>query len=83
MTRLRIKKPQLLFTLLGLLLLFCFPGRLLAQLDRGEITGTTQDPTGALVPNARIALINDDTGVKLTTQSTATGTYVFDDVLDE
>jgi Carboxypeptidase regulatory-like domain len=80
MTRLRIKKPQLLFTLLGFLLLFGFPGRLLAQLDRGEITGTTQDPTGALVPNARISLINDDTGVKLTTQSTATGTYVFDDV---
>jgi hypothetical protein len=66
---------------LGLLMILCIPGRLTAQLDRGEITGTVEDPQGAMVQKATILLANDDTGVKTTTQSTATGTYVFDDVL--
>jgi Carboxypeptidase regulatory-like domain/TonB dependent receptor len=53
----------------------------MAQLDRGEITGTVEDPTGAVLQNAAIAIINDDTNVRITTKSTATGTYVFDDVI--
>ena len=44
------------------------------------MTGTVEDPSGAVVQKATIALINDDTTVKITTKSTATGTYVFDDV---
>jgi hypothetical protein len=68
-------------TVLGLLVALCVPARLAAQLDRGEITGTVQDPSGAVVPNAAITLINDDTAVREVTKSTATGTYVFDDVL--
>ena len=34
-----------------------------------------------MVPKATIVLANDDTGVKATTKSTATGTYVFDGLL--
>ena len=63
------------------LLALCLPGRLTAQLDRGEITGTVEDPSGAIVPKATIDLTNDDTSARITTKSTATGTYVFDDVL--
>jgi hypothetical protein len=59
----------------------CVPSRLAAQLDRGEITGTVEDPTGAVVPNAVITLTNDATGARIEAKSTATGTYVFDDVL--
>ena len=53
----------------------------MAQLDRGEITGTVEDPSGAVVQNAAVLLTNVDTGVKTTTKSTSTGTYVFDDML--
>jgi hypothetical protein len=70
-----------LFPVLGLFLLLCVPGRLAAQLDRGEITGTAEDPSHAVVQNASIVLTNDSTGVKTTTKSTSTGTYVFDDVI--
>ncbi len=70
-----------LFPVLGLFLLLCVPGRLAAQLDRGEITGTAEDPSHAVVQNASIVLTNDNTGVKTTTKSTSTGTYVFDDVI--
>ncbi len=74
----RIAGPWL--TLVVTLLALCLPGRLAAQLDRGEVTGTVEDPSGAVVQKATIALINDDTTVRSTTKSTATGTYVFDDV---
>ena len=63
------------------LVALCIPGRLRAQLDRGEVTGTVEDPSGAVVQKAKIILTNDDTTAKIATQSTATGTYVFDDVL--
>jgi hypothetical protein len=69
------------FTMMISLLALCLPGRLAAQLDRGEITGTVEDPTGAIVQQATIDLINDDTTARITSKSTATGTYVFDDVL--
>lgn len=68
-------------SMLALLVALGWPGRLAAQLDRGEITGTVEDPTGAVVPNTSITLTNDATGVSIETKSTATGTYVFDDLL--
>jgi hypothetical protein len=67
--------------ILSLLLVLAIPGRLAAQLDRGEISGTVEDPSGAVVPHARIVLTNDQTGAKIATQSTSTGTYVLDDLL--
>ena len=65
----------------GLLVVFCLPLSLMAQLDRGEITGTVEDPTGAVVQNAKIVLTNNATNVSTTTSSTLTGTYVFQDLL--
>jgi len=78
-TRFRFAGPSLL--LLGLLIFVCLPGRLTAQIDRGGITGTVLDPTEAVVPNASITLTNDATNVSITTNSTATGTYVFSNLL--
>src|SRR5580658_1063549 len=75
----RIAGPWL--SLVVTLLALCLPGRLAAQLDRGEITGTVEDPSGAVVQKATIELVNDDTSAITTTKSTSTGTYVFDDVL--
>ncbi|HMG01905.1 MAG TPA: carboxypeptidase-like regulatory domain-containing protein [Edaphobacter sp.] len=51
-----------------------------AQLDTGGVTGTVLDPGGAIVPGAKITLTNSATGVTATTDSTSTGTYVFDGV---
>jgi hypothetical protein len=48
---------------------------LFAQSDRGTITGTVSDATGALIPNARIVLVNANTGSRADTVTTGTGNY--------
>jgi len=48
---------------------------LLAQGDRGTITGAIADPAGAIVPAAPIEAHNVETGAVYSTQSTATGNY--------
>ena len=48
---------------------------LLAQNDRGTITGEVKDPGGAVVPNAAVIARNDGTGAESKTTSTATGNY--------
>jgi Carboxypeptidase regulatory-like domain len=47
-----------------------------AQRDLGTITGTITDPQGAAVPNARIAIVEDATGLSYEATSGATGEYV-------
>jgi Carboxypeptidase regulatory-like domain len=46
-----------------------------AQSDRGALTGTVSDPTGSMVPAARIVLRHVDTGTNYETVSTDTGNY--------
>lgn len=46
-----------------------------AQSDRGTITGTVADSTGALVPNVNVTLTNSNTGTKSATATTGTGNY--------
>jgi hypothetical protein len=48
---------------------------LLAQSDRGTITGTVLDPGNAVVPNATLKLTNTATGATYQTVSTGTGNY--------
>ncbi len=43
----------------------------------GGVQGTVQDQKGAIVPQARVALTNVDTGVTQTAASNATGVYRF------
>lgn len=57
------------------------PGFLHAQIDTGSVTGTVTDQTGAVIPNVKITLTNDATGIALTTKSTATGVYFFPGVI--
>ncbi|HUB52959.1 MAG TPA: carboxypeptidase-like regulatory domain-containing protein, partial [Terracidiphilus sp.] len=68
-------------SILALLVAPGLPCRLFAQLDRGEITGTVEDPSGAVVPNATITLTNDATTVQTVTKTTSSGSYTFDAVL--
>ncbi|MBM3814117.1 MAG: TonB-dependent receptor [Acidimicrobiia bacterium] len=48
---------------------------LMAQTDRGVITGTVTDSSGAAVPAAKVVATHSATNVAFTTQTTSTGDY--------
>ena len=48
-----------------------------AQMNVGNIVGTITDPTGAVVPSAKLALVNQATQVTQETQTNASGFYTF------
>ena len=62
-------------TYTSLALFLCSMTALFAQSDRGVITGTVSDSTGALIPGARIVLTNTNTGANSDTVTTGTGNY--------
>ncbi len=45
------------------------------QLDRGSLTGTVTDPTGGLIPGAKVAVINTATQARYETVSSSSGQY--------
>ena len=47
----------------------------LAQSDRGTITGAVTDAQGAVIPNAKVAVVNGNTGAPYETITTQTGNY--------
>jgi len=51
-----------------------------AQSDRGTITGTILDPTGAVVPGAKIVATNTLTGAKSDAVATDTGNYTLSEL---
>ena len=60
---------------LPLLTLLVFSSSLFAQSNRGAVTGTVSDATGALIPGVQVVLTNADTGAKSDTVTTGTGNY--------
>src|ERR1017187_6608521 len=50
------------------------------QVDEGSITGTVQDATGAVVPNAEVTLLNTDQGMTLQVRTNNSGEYTFSPV---
>lgn len=46
----------------------------------GAISGTVQDPTGAVVPNAKVTLRDEKTGITRDVTSTELGTFLFPDL---
>lgn len=46
-------------------------------LDQGAVTGIVQDPSGAAIPGAQVTLTSPETSFTETTQSNASGVYVF------
>jgi len=59
---------------LALCLAMC-AATLLAQSERGTITGTIRDASGAVIPAAKVVLTNTQTGVAFTAPSNADGEY--------
>ncbi len=43
----------------------------------GELTGSVQDPSGARVPNVKVTLIGDATGIHLSATTNADGIFIF------
>lgn len=58
---------------------FCLlPGALRAQVSTtGEISGTVVDPSGAVVPHAKVTASEPSTGFTQTVTASASGVYVF------
>jgi hypothetical protein len=54
-----------------------FAGQTSAQVISGDLVGTIFDKSGAVVPNASVEAVNADTGVKYTTEASASGEYRF------
>jgi len=65
-------------TLLAVLLLCASSA--LGQSGAGSIQGTITDPTGAVIPNASIHVVNKDTGVAADTKSNSVGFYQVPDL---
>src|SRR5437868_5339162 len=67
-----LTRCALLLSVLGLLTTFGF-----AQGGTGELTGLVSDPSGAVVANATVTLMNPSTGEKRTTVTNSAGIYRF------
>ena len=52
-----------------------------AQTTFGSITGVVTDPSGAAVPNARITVVNQDTGFTRRGSTALTGVYTISDLV--
>ena len=61
------------FVVLGLVL--CLAGVAVAQTDTARIIGTITDSTGAVIPNAEVAVTNSGTGRTTTAQTSGLGEY--------
>lgn len=59
------------------ILILCAGTAAFAQAGRGGISGLVSDPTGAIVPDARITLLNHATGIVQHSVTTSAGLYTF------
>src|SRR5208283_3956655 len=59
---------------------FLLPLKLAAQVDMGSISGTIKDASGAVIPNAKVTLTNDATGISASATTGAEGQYTFSPV---
>src|SRR5689334_16974397 len=57
-----------------LLMVFC-QAALFGQSERGTISGSVTDSTGAVIPSAKVTVTNPSTASSITTVTTETGDY--------
>lgn len=68
-------------TLAILIAMVLFSACALGQRTTGTLRGQVLDPQGAVVPNAKVTVTNDATGVEESTATTSAGTYIFPSLL--
>jgi hypothetical protein len=73
----RAPVKHLLHSIVLLALISIFPAGLMAQADRGGVTGRITDNTGAVVPDTTITLRNEDTRVAQAAVTNSAGVYSF------
>lgn len=76
----RAVRSRLCLSACSALLVLCSLGQLFAQGTGGRILGRIADPSGAVLSAAKVAAVNDATGVSHDTVSNDTGDYVFPDL---
>jgi len=64
-------------SLLAYLVLFGLVVPARAQLYAGSVTGVVSDPTGAVIPNADVTLVDAEKGFTFTTKTDSKGRYLF------
>ncbi len=67
-------RSTMLFVLL-MFVLITFAHEGFSQTETGQITGTVFDPTGAVIPNAKVTVKSVSTGLERQTTTTSAGTY--------
>ena len=67
----------LLLLLVGSLLTAMVPADLYSQEITGNISGTVTDPSGAVIPDAKVVVKNDLTGAQRSTTTTTAGVFFF------
>jgi hypothetical protein len=73
----RLRKTwQWLLPLLGVALLLFSAPRLQAQ-TTAQLTGTVTDPSGGVIPNAQVTLLDEATGTSRVVQTNGDGLYAF------
>ena len=72
-TRKCIQRVSQVFGFVGIVL--CFVSSSPAQMDRAGLEGTVTDSSGRVLPQAHITLVQDATGLRRETTSSAGGTY--------
>src|SRR5262245_7162899 len=72
------KRPNLAIKYLMLIasLLMIFATVAYPQVETGQIAGTVFDPTGAVIPNAKVTVKSAATGLERQTTTTSNGTFV-------
>ncbi len=73
-------RPMMQVTIL-VLLLCALLGTALAQQTTGNVRGIVKDPTGAIVPGAKITITDRKTSATVTTESSGDGEFRFNNLL--
>src|SRR5829696_7413657 len=64
----------------GFLFFFVAVASALAQFETAVVLGTVRDATQSAVPDAKITLLNIETGIQATAQTDDNGGYLFNNV---
>ena len=66
---------------LALILSASVTPELKAQVLYGSVVGTVEDPTGGVIPNATVSLVNKGTGQQLEDKADSGGRYTFSSIV--